>query len=171
MKRDMAQLYQQYTLSPSLENHVKLAHPVFQRMTDRPITATMKHVPKLEGEQIGVYLPIPHTCKVLQMGDTDRMLTTMGHELGHAYHRTFLHNQWEETQTELFELWYTRTLEDMLYRPFARYIGEESVLFPHIDYLFTCNAEKLKRMHDDFDHTVQELALPLRKPINYKLGF
>lgn len=171
MTSDIKRLYQHFTVTPTVENHVLLAQPVYNRMTGTPITAKLRHVNSLDNNQIGVYLPIPHTCKVLRMGDTDRMLTTMGHELGHSYHRTFFHNVWEETQTEVFELWYTRTLEEMLDRPFSRFIGEKSPLYNHIDYLFTLNSDELKVLHDSFDRTVSHLELEIRRPLSYKLGF
>lgn len=165
---NLGELYKSFTYDPTAQKHVLIAEPMYKAMTGKPLTAKLEHSSNME--HLGVYLPVPNICRVRIQANPNRMLTVMGHELGHAAHRVLIPSRWEEEQTVLFELWYTRKLEEMLDRPFERNIGEESVWYNHVPHMQRLTSQQLQYAHDNFEQTVELYELPLRKPICYKLG-
>jgi len=166
------ELYNQFAYDPSSENHRKLAQPLYELLTREPLTATLHHVDCLPDNKIGNFNYKQNKCMVLDNLPLDKKIITMGHELGHAWHR-YMHTSiwetqqslWEETQTELFELWYTRKLEEVLDTEFPRrYIPQQSALYPHVQQLARLNASELEVLHNDFERTVQTYKLPITKP-------
>ena len=189
----IANLYHNFEINPTSANHIKLASPLYTYITKQPMTATIEHVvervpqpiwascrllaflfnKKYDPEQDefnAVYDPYKNTC-ILKQKEPNEMIISLGHELGHAYHGRLLPTTWEEEKTVLFETLYTRTLEEMLDRDLGHRLPQSSLWHPYINTLAKLPSTTLMQMYRNFDNTVEEFELPLRKPLVYKLGF
>ena len=168
--RHVRELYNIFSIDPSIDNHRPLARVMYKVLTGTNLTATLRHVKTLDNNSIGRYLHEEQECLVVDWLPHDRILTTMGHELGHARHNTGWRSVYEETKTELFEVLYTKKLEELIDKQFDYWIGEESPLYPHMQDLPLFNSEKLADMYYNFDRTNKQLSLGVRKPLIARLG-
>lgn len=174
------QLYRRFQDNPTAFNHNLLARPVFKALTGGFPTARLLHqrhgdymTPKslqLTEEVLGCYYLFSHTCVVWQMEDIKQMLTVMGHELGHAFHRVLIPNVWEETRTELFEMAYTQKLQELLNLPFEFDLPYKSPLYNHLSLIKGLSSAELFQRYLSFQETVIQWGIKLKKPYIQRLG-
>ena len=142
------------------QRYPDIAYLVYNRLLRETPTATVRCDPNLN--VLGQYDNVQHVCK-LRPNQGNYMLTVLGHELCHSMARHTPVTYMEEARVELFELAFSKYLEQSLNEPFRLNLPDRSVLKPYESELLELPVHTLLQYHHNIERTLQSFNVPESK--------
>ena len=160
----LIEYFQQFLQNPDAINNKRLSSLVYERLPGYRPRVKVVHIrdqiyPFTTTQQLGEYNIFTNTCLIKQLDTPHYMITVLGHELCHAQARKILISQQEEMRVELFELAFSRYLEEHLNEPFTLPLNGKSKLIPFEDYLGQRSSHELLSMHQNIQKTCSDFGI------------
>ncbi len=152
---ELESMLQKFKMDP--QQYPDIAYIIYNHLLHETPSATVRCDPTLP--KLGQYDNINHVCK-LRPNQENYMLTVLGHELCHSMARGKPVTYMEEARVELFEMAFSKYLEQTTLQQFRINLPDRSLLKPHESLLLELPVHTLLNYHLNIERTLRMFDIP-----------